>query len=469
MAVAPLALLVALATAGDATAEAPKPRPQMRCHWNIDEDYCLSCAPGEEPPPGVCKNRSSTWSDPGCRGGFIHSDGKCEPYNNPDTNCTAPMALSDEFLSRVPKDVAVIYEGKLGLVPNQGACGWNSTTGRLVQPCPGGLTRMMLDYSTNSSFHGWPQNFEAWMARHLARLESDIETQASISWNKTAIPKDWDGIAYADLESIKPLWELEYLGRSQGPDCKPLDGDGPCTAMWGNPNATMCSGCSGPALWDWATFVKSVCAGALDPVLLASANFSAPAGATTWAGLTATQQLQLLKGSYDHYSRRFFSDTLAQLKALRPKARWGVWAYPKPALPNTSSFVEYRGFNASCAQFGPHKADANPDFPCTDLADWQRLNDELSWLWAQLDVLMPSLCARLPPSLLLGLLQYSVLACVQMRWAGHLTSQMHRAAHARCVAPARPAVTCWAQNYGLLRPTMSSFAAIWPRPCGESG
>jgi hypothetical protein len=169
------------------------------------------------------------------------------------------MSVDEIFDTRVTQDVATMYEGKLGIVPDQLACGKNASGGGLavwelvngtLQPCRAGLFRMMLDNETNSTYHNWAENFETWMDVHLAHLETGMETRASGPWNFTAIPKDWSGVAYWDVESIKPLWDLELRGTGQGglDPCKPLDGDGPCTANWG-PKESSCEGCTGPALW----------------------------------------------------------------------------------------------------------------------------------------------------------------------------------------------------------------------------
>ena len=128
----------------------------------------LQCAPGEAPPGGG--HRSSR-------------TGKCEPYNNPGTECTAPMSVDDTFDARVTQDVATMYEGKLGIVPDQLACGKNASGGGLavwelvngtLQPCRAGLFRMMLDNDTNSTYHNWSDNFEAWMEMHLGHLEVSL-------------------------------------------------------------------------------------------------------------------------------------------------------------------------------------------------------------------------------------------------------------------------------------------------------
>lgn len=130
-----------------------------------------------------------------------------EPYNNPGTNCTAPMTVDEIFDSRVVQDVATMYEGRLGVTPDELACGKNESGGprwEFGQPCRSGLFRMMLDPSTNSTYTNWQSNFENWMNKHLAGLERSLATLASGPWNFTAIPPDWSGIAYWDLE-VKPV------------------------------------------------------------------------------------------------------------------------------------------------------------------------------------------------------------------------------------------------------------------------
>ena len=160
-----------------------------------------------------------------------------------------------------------------------------------------------------------------------AVLQTGMETRASGPWNFTAIPTDWTGVAYWDMESIKPLWDLELRGTGQGgPDpCKPLDGDGPCTANWG-PKESSCEGCTGPALWYWTDFVTSVTATSFPKALLTAAGFTAPDGASKWSDLKADEKLSLLKGTYNHFAQRFIGGTMKKLKKLRPKAQWGIWS-----------------------------------------------------------------------------------------------------------------------------------------------
>ena len=149
---------------------APSPRPlrSLFCSAPHSRGSALQCAPGEAPPGGG--HRSSR-------------TGKCEPYNNPGTECTAPMSVDDTFDARVTQDVATMYEGKLGIVPDQLACGKNASGGGLavwelvngtLQPCRAGLFRMMLDNDTNTSYHRWSDNFEAWMEMHLGHLEVSL-------------------------------------------------------------------------------------------------------------------------------------------------------------------------------------------------------------------------------------------------------------------------------------------------------
>ena len=93
------------------------------------------------------------------------------------------MSVDDTFDARVTQDVATMYEGKLGIVPDQLACGKNASGGGLavwelvngtLQPCRAGLFRMMLDNDTNTSYHNWSDNFEAWMEMHLGHLEVSL-------------------------------------------------------------------------------------------------------------------------------------------------------------------------------------------------------------------------------------------------------------------------------------------------------
>ena len=322
-------------------------------------------------------------------------------------------------------------EKTLGAVANLALGHSNASGGGIPrwengQPCRAGLFRLMLDPATNNSYKNWESNFETWMTRHLARLESDIDTQASGPWNVTAIPKNWSGIAYWDVEEVKPSWQLNYQVRGQG-DCRPLGGPcdgtifcprnppGPCTAMWGDPPAesNTCPGCSGPSLWYWYEFVEAVTrvqrpdgsffpkipnalvvASGLDPETASQCAPPRNAGTSgvfgSYGCLDPDAQLTLLSNSYNHYAQRFFGGTLKKLKELRPRAQWGLWSYPKRAYPSFDQFVDYRPFIPGCSSGGDERS---PDFPCTNRSMFERVNDDLAWLFDEVDVLLPALYA----------------------------------------------------------------------------
>lgn len=147
-------------------------------------------------------------------------------------------------------------------------------------------------------------------------------------------------------------------GQGQGPDCKPLDGasDGPCTATWGDPNATICPGCSGPAMWYWVNFIKEATAaeGGLPSALVSAANLDAELVGSRWSDLDGATRLALLSGSYNHYAQRYFGETLRKLKQLRPKAQWGIWSYPKVARPSIDQWIDYRPYIPGCDSYGPN-------------------------------------------------------------------------------------------------------------------
>ena len=63
-------------------------------------------------------------------------------------------------------------------------------------------------------------------------------------------------------------------------------------------------------------------------------------------------------------------------------------ADPKGAHPSMDQWVNYRDVIPGCDSYGPN---ANPDFPCTNRSMFEALNNQLDWLYDEMDLLLPSL------------------------------------------------------------------------------
>ena len=63
---------------------------------------------------------------------------------------------------------------------------------------------------------------------------------------------------------------------------------------------------------------------------------------------------------------------------------------PKAAHPSIDQWINYRDVIPGCDSYGH---DANPDFPCTNRSMFEALNDQLDWLYDEVDLLLPSLYA----------------------------------------------------------------------------
>lgn len=141
------------------------------------------------------------------------------------------------------------------------------------------------------------------------------------------VPVGFAGTVCLDLEEVPPLWEFSWGAQTQRDR--------------------------------WREAVSTINQVLLDPLFLSTVGYDAPLGALSWGDLNADEQDELLRVSYNYFGVDFFRQTLAFSKLARPQAKFGFYGTP---------------FNW---------------WPTYD-AEKSAVNDQLQPLWAQVDVLMPS-------------------------------------------------------------------------------
>ncbi len=81
-------------------------------------------------------------------------------------------------------------------------------------------------------------------------------------------------------------------------------------------------------------------------------------------GLTGAARVRALKSTYEAAARDYLMRTYREGKRLRPHAKWGFYG-----LPTREVYVNWA--------------------PRVD--PWRRMNDEMAWMWREVDVMMPSI------------------------------------------------------------------------------
>ena len=133
---------------------------------------------------------------------------------------------------------------------------------------------MMMDVETNATYNRWQKSWEAWMLRHLGLLPYDVAHKGKNGpvnhtvhvVNQIVTPSDWSGLAVWDMEGFGAHWNIRMKTEwgAAWQMCTPLDGNGPCTALWSTNH------------FAWAYFVANVSSPAFDTALLDAAGFSPP-------------------------------------------------------------------------------------------------------------------------------------------------------------------------------------------------
>lgn len=204
-----------------------------------------------------------------------------------------------------------------------------------------------------------------------------------------------DTEALCARESWHPAWDYNTQPFSGGccrfpgyetaeqPHC-PNNGTGPCTGQWQT-----------SSLYHWAVFVANISTPVFDAAFLSTVGWS-PSEAKGWQDLSACAQLKLLRQSFNHFAQDFYTQTLRRLKALRPKARWSFWAYPKGGFPSIAQNLELNSCEEGCSDdtstCGYQGPGTGHNRTGSNGTVWmQRVNDELHWLWSLVGAFVPSL------------------------------------------------------------------------------
>ncbi|MEK6702998.1 MAG: hypothetical protein AABZ53_12095 [Planctomycetota bacterium] len=171
--------------------------------------------------------------------------------------------------------------------------------------------------------------YTAWQANMAAWMAAHSVSVPTVV--SARVPAGFDGILCLDLEVVLPLRELivNFIG-------------------------------PGPQLNEWDDAVAAINTPILDPAFKILAGWTAPPGAVGWADLNSTQRVDLSSKAYRAIALDFYLRTVEGARAARPAAKIGFYGMPSGAWP----FYD----------------DAR-----------RALNDLLQPMWAQCDVLMPSL------------------------------------------------------------------------------
>lgn len=194
----------------------------------------------------------------------------------------------------------------------------------------------------------WLENYNRFKANHLQHVRLDLDRAAARGWSgqPVPVPTTWAGLVIVDYEGWKASWTINTHSSQRK---------------------------------TWQTFVRSINSPTFNSSFLSivAKQWQAPAAATGWTMLDANHQASLLAASYNHFAKDLFTSTIRLCRSLRPLARFGYYNYPQKVFP-------YVGAEARC------DCGAHAQFPSGGLSVKQ-INDELDWLWAEVDVLNPDL------------------------------------------------------------------------------
>jgi hypothetical protein len=337
-----------------------------------------------------------------------------DSHNSPQPNGTLLPALSTAIQERFDHNLLIIYQDSLGHYPQY-------ATGAFPGGLPGRTTQVglascfrdlpfspLMNGSVShcskcaapllSTFVEWRQNYARWMTAHRAQLAVDLSVGTAGIERNGSVPHNWTGPVVIDWEYWRVSWQSS-TETTNLPCCRfpgyahaqldyrcPVNGTGPCTGQWGN----------GP-LYHWALFVSNISTPGFDKEFTGMVDWTAPTASKGWNDLTPCQQLELLRQSYDHFARDFYTQTLDTLSSLRPRAKWGFWGIPRSGFPSLRESRDSNSCEEGCsAPLGPgNSSSCGYNGPGTDGLRWQQqVNDDLNWLWAKVGVLVPDLYSR---------------------------------------------------------------------------
>lgn len=192
----------------------------------------------------------------------------------------------------------------------------------------GGVHEMLLRFGDPDL---WAESYSAWRAAHRADLLQRIPellTSRNPPYTHCSI----------DYENPNPRWV--DMRKNQA---------------WGDPD--MDRRCK-----EWEALVDEVNSPAWDPDFFESSGFTPPQGTVGIDELTLDEREPAYQASYDLFARRLFLVTLNAARAADDAVgdvKWSFWKYPRV----------------------PHDLVVNDD--------WRERNDDLAWLYRNVDVLTP--------------------------------------------------------------------------------
>ncbi|QOI99936.1 MAG: hypothetical protein HRU70_05330 [Phycisphaeraceae bacterium] len=155
---------------------------------------------------------------------------------------------------------------------------------------------------------------------------AEHQATAHVAFNNR-VTAGFSGLLCLDLEAVPPLWEFTWGVQPQ------RDG--------------------------WRAMLEAINGIRYDPLFIERTGYTPPAGTLGWYDLSPEQQSEFCRVSYNAFGIHYFVETLRYTRAVMPTAKYGFYGTP---------------FNW---------------WPTYD-AEKSAINDQLAPLWAEIDVLMPS-------------------------------------------------------------------------------
>ncbi|HYF16013.1 MAG TPA: hypothetical protein VD971_13165 [Phycisphaerales bacterium] len=186
-----------------------------------------------------------------------------------------------------------------------------------------------LTFGRNGIYTNWETYHQQYLARHVDEVEEFVYTPYP---NGPGLTAAYEGRAIIDYESWRPVWENNSVAVQE----------------------------------EWETFIAAINSPAWDQEFLAAIAYTPPAGVNNFRQLDEEEEEDFLKLSWDHFAKEFYLLSLHAGRVALPEARFGFYGFPQRVYWEPPGQVGYPE-----AQKG--------------------YNDEMIWLWQQVDILVPSI------------------------------------------------------------------------------
>lgn len=185
-----------------------------------------------------------------------------------------------------------------------------------------------LTFGAGGDYSNWAAFHANFLADHADKIEDFLTDSPPTGAGLTS---SYDGYAVIDYESWTPNWEKA--------------------------SSQMKS--------DWKVCIQDINRPAWDSAFLSTVGYTPPLGTSGYQNLSSGQKEAFAKLCWNFFAKELFEESLEDGRAVLPSATWGYYGYPTAAYWDNGSI----GYPQS-------------------LKD---LNDEISWLFDDVDVLLPSL------------------------------------------------------------------------------